>query len=273
MVAPLVRSGGRCPGAGPTAEVLNVAYGRTASTTIRAYGVNSDYNALQVNATKKWNRSMHVTLAYAWSKSLDLTSENGGFLNPNNYKQSYGPSTFDQTHMITVNHVYELPFGRGHNLLGNGGVGGAILGGWQLSGIFRYFTGLPFTASSPTTNANCASCSVVPEIVGTPVFPGLYGPGQLYLSPSAFAMEPIGTRGDSGRDNLRGPGMTVYDGNLVRKFHIKERVTTEVRFEATNVTNHPHWGNPSATVGSATFGQITTASNPRQAQVAMRLSF
>jgi len=43
--------------------------------------------------------------------------------------------------------------------------------------------------------------------------------------------------------------------------------------EATNATNHPHWGNPSPSVNTATFGQITTASNPRQAQVAMRLSF
>jgi hypothetical protein len=175
--------------------------------------------------------------------------------------------------MIVINHVYELPFGKGHSMLNNGGAAGAILGGWQLSGIFRYFTGLPFTASAATTNADCASCSVVPEIVGTPVYPGLYGPGQQYISPSAFALETVDTRGNSGRDNLRGPGVTVYDVNLVRKFHFKERVTAEFRVEATNVTNHPEWGNPSATVNTATFGQITTANNPRQAQVAIRLSF
>ncbi len=261
------------PGAGPTAEILNLEYGRTASTTIRAYGVNSNYNSLQVNARKQWSKGFHVSFAYTFSKSLDETAEDGGFLNPYNFKQSYGPSSFDQTHMITINHVYELPFGKGQRLLNTGGIAGAILGGWQLSGIFRYFTGLPFTAAAATTNADCASCSVVPEIVGTPQYPGLYGPGQLYLSPSAFALETVDTRGNSGRDNLRGPGMTVYDANVVRKFHIKERVTAEFRIEATNVTNHPHWGNPSATVNTATFGQITTASNPRQALVAMRLSF
>jgi hypothetical protein len=261
------------PGAGPNAAILNVLYGRTASTTIRAYGANSNYNSLQVNAMKKFTRGYHVSLAYTFSKSLDETAENGGFLNPNNFKQSWGPSNFDQAQMITINHVYELPFGKGQPMLHNGGIGSKILGGWQLSGIFRYFTGLPFTAGAAATNANCASCSVVPQIVGTPAYPGLYGPGQLYLSPSAFALEPVGTRGNSGRDNLRGPGMTVYDANLVRKFPIHERVTAEFRLEATNVTNHPHWGNPSATVNTATFGQITTASNPRQAQVAMRLSF
>jgi hypothetical protein len=261
------------PGAGPTAEILNLEYGRTASTTIRAYGVNSNYNSLQVNARKQWTKGLHVTLAYTFSKWLDNTAENGGFLNPNNYNQSYGPDGLNSKHMLTINHVYELPFGKGHTLLSNGGIAGSILGNWQLSGIFRYFSGTPFTVSSPTTNADCASCSVVPEIVGKPQYPGLYGPGQIYLSPSAFAMEPVDTRGNSGRDNVIGPGMTVYDANVVRKFHVKEKVTAEFRVEATNITNHPHWGNPSATVGSATFGQITTASNPRQAQVGMRVTF
>jgi len=203
------------PGAGPTAEILNLEYGRTASTTIRAYGVNSNYNSLQVNARKQWTKGLHVTLAYTFSKWLDNTAENGGFLNPNNYNQSYGPDGLNSKHMLTINHVYELPFGKGHTLLSNGGIAGSILGNWQLSGIFRYFSGTPFTVSSPTTNADCASCSVVPEIVGKPQYPGLYGPGQIYLSPSAFAMEPVDTRGNSGRDNVIGPGMTVYDLSLI----------------------------------------------------------
>ena len=261
------------PGAGPNAAILNLEYGRTASTTIRAYGAVSNYNSLQINATKKFGRGYYVALAYTFSKSLDETAENGGFLNPYNWKQSWGPSSFDQAHMLTISHVYSLPFGKGQPLLNSNRIASAILGGWQVSGIFRYLTGLPFTASASATNANCASCSVVPDIVGTPIYPGLYGPGELYLSSSAFALERPGTRGDSGRDNLRGPGMTVYDANLVRRFLIKERVTTEIRFEGTNITNHPHWGNPSATVGNATFGQITTATNPRQAQIAARVTF
>ncbi len=260
------------PGAGPTAAIENLEFGRTASTTIRAYGANSNYNALQINATKRFAHGFHVALAYAFAKWLDTNGENGGFLNPYNWKQSYGPDGLQSKHTLTINHVYQLPFGKGEPLLSSG-IGARILGGWQFSGVFRYLSGTPFTASSPTTNANCASCSVVPDIVGTPVYPGLYGPGQLYLSPSAFAQERVGTRGDSGRDNLLAPGQTVYDGNVARKFHIKERMMLEFRLEATNVTNHPHWGSPSATVSSATFGQITTASNPRQATVATRLTF
>lgn len=261
------------PGAGPTAEIENLQFGRTASTTIRAYGVNSNYNSLQVNVRKQWSKGLHVSLAYTFGKWLDTNAENGGFLNPYNFRQTYGPDSLNSKHMVVINHVYELPFGKGHSMLNNGGIAGAILGGWQFSGVFRYLSGTYFTVGAAATNANCASCSVTSEIVGTPQYPGLYGPGQLYLSPSAFALEPVGTRGNSGRDNVLGPGQTVYDGNVARKFHIKERATLEFRVEATNVTNHPHWGNPSATVNTATFGQITTASNPRQGLVAMRLTF
>ena len=260
------------PGAGPTAEILNLEYGRTASTTIRAYGVNSNYNSLQVNARKQWSKGFHVSFAYTFSKSLDETAEDGGFLNPYNFKQSYGPSSFDQTHMITINHVYELPFGKGQRLLNHRGNRRSYSRRLATERDFPVLLGNPLHV--PPYARHQRQLRVMfrgSQIVGTAgLYPGLYGPGQLYLSPSAFALETVDTRGNSGRDNLRGPGMTVYDANVVRKFHIKERVTAEFGFEATNVTNHPHWGNPSATVNSATFGQITTASNPRQALVAMR---
>src|SRR6202007_327373 len=105
------------------------------------YGVNSDYNSLQVNFTKRYTHGAHVTVAYAFSKSLDVNSENGGFLDTWNFKRPYGPSTFDQRHMLTINHVYELPFGKGHALLAHGGVAAAVLSHLQGGGRFRFFTG------------------------------------------------------------------------------------------------------------------------------------
>lgn len=260
------------PGAGPNAEVLNLEYGRTASTTIRAYGVNSSYNSLQVNATKRWSRGYHVTLAYAFAKSLDTNGENGGFLDPNNYKRTWGPSSFDQTQLLTISHVYELPFGKGRPFL-NHGIAGAIVGNWQLSGVFRYYSGTPFTPTAPATNCNCAGGTAYADVTGTPVYPGGEGPGQLWISPSAFALPAVNTHGNAGRDVLRGPGSTNYDANIVRKFRVREKATLEFRMEATNALNHPHFGNPASTVGSATFGQITTATGPRQAQAALRVSF
>lgn len=234
--------------------------------------MNSLYNSLQVNARKQWSGGFHVTLAYTFSKSLDTNGENGGFLDPNNFKRTWGPSSFDSTHNITINHVYELPFGKGKALLPNG-VGSKVLGGWQLSGVFRYLTGNPFTPTAPATNCNCAGGSAYADVIGTPVYTNLTGPGQQWITASAFALPAVNTHGNAGRDVLRGPGTTVYDVNLVRKFPIGERAKLELRMEGSNIFNHPQWGNPASQVGSATFGQITSASNPRVVQFAGRVTF
>ncbi|HEY2017472.1 MAG TPA: TonB-dependent receptor [Bryobacteraceae bacterium] len=264
------------PGAGPNAQLYNQLFGRTATTTIRAYGVNSDYNSLQVNFTKRWRRGLHVTLAYAFSKSLDVNGENGGFLDNLNFKRTYGPSSFDQTHMLTINHVYQLPFGKGQPLLNKGGVLAAVLSNWQASGVFRRFTGTPFTPTAPVTSCNCASVSsIYADVVGSPQYPHGIGPGQPWVSPSAFALPVPNTFGNAGRDILRGPGLTNYDLNIVRKFPVKEKVNLEFRLEANNATNTPHFANPGALVGSATFGIITASgyNGNRLVQTALRLTF
>ncbi|HUB32038.1 MAG TPA: TonB-dependent receptor [Bryobacteraceae bacterium] len=264
------------PGAGPNAALYNVLFGRTASTTIRAYGVNSNYNSLQVNFSKRFAHGLHINAAYAYSKSLDDNSENGGFLDDWNFNRTHGPSSFDQTHMLTVNHVYELPFGKGQPLLNKGGVFAAALSHWQLSGVFRYMTGQPFTPTAPVTSCNCAAVSTIyADVVGSPTYPHGVGPGTPWVSPSAFAIPQANTFGDAGRDILRGPGLTNYDANLVRKFSIKERLNMEFRFEANNALNTPHFANPSALIGSATFGIITASgyNGNRLVQTALRLTF
>ena len=264
------------PGAGPNAALYNLLFGRTASTTIRAYGVNSDYNSLQVNFTKRFNRGLHITAAYAFSKSLDVNSENGSFLDDLNFKRTHGPSTFDQTHMLTINHVYQLPFGKGQPFLNQGGVLAAVVSNWQVSGVFRYMTGFPFTPTAPVTSCNCAAVSTIyADIAGSPQYPHGVGPGQPWISPSAFVLPQVNTFGNSGRDVLRGPGLTNYDANIVRKFPVRERVNVELRFEANNALNTPHFANPSALVGSATFGIITASgfNGNRLVQTALRVTF
>ncbi len=265
------------PGAGPNGALYNILYGRTASTTIRAYGVNSAYNSLQANFTKRFAHGLHITAAYAFSKSLDDNSENGSFLDDWNFNRTHGPSSFDQTHMLTVNHVYMLPFGKGQPLLNKGGVAAAVLGNWQLSGVLRLMSGTPFTPTAPVTTCNCAAVSTIyADVVGGgPVYPHGVGPGTPWVSPSAFAIPQTNTFGNAGRDILRGPGLANYDASLVRKFTLKERVNMEFRFDANNALNTPHFANPSALIGAATFGIITASgyNGNRVVQTALRLTF
>ena len=145
-----------------------------------------------------------------------------------------------------------------------------------MSGVFRRFTGTPFTPTAPVASCNCASVtSIYADVAGSPQYPHGVGPGQPWVSPSVFALPAPNTFGNAGRDILRGPGLTNYDANLVRRFPVKERVNLEFRLEANNSTNTPHFANPGALVGSATFGIITASgyNGNRLVQTALRVTF
>jgi hypothetical protein len=264
------------PGSGANGQILYQQFGRTANTIIRAYGVNSNYNSLQINLIKRYGKGLSGTVAYAYSKSLDETSENGGFLDNWNFKRTYGPSTWDQTHLLTISHVYELPFGKGKSYLSNGGVLATIIGNWQLNGVFRKFTGMPFTPTAAVTQCNCPGVtSVYADVIGSPQYPHGVGPGQPWVSTSAFSAPQPNTFGNSGRDVLRGPGLTNYDFSLFRIFRIREKAKLEFRAETNNVTNTPHFANPATSISSATFGIISATgyNGNRQMQLGLRLSY
>ncbi|MEO7144818.1 MAG: hypothetical protein ABI165_15065, partial [Bryobacteraceae bacterium] len=82
------------------------------------------------------------------------------------------------------------------------------------------------------------------------------------------------TYGNVGRNILRGPGFANLDFSIFRRFAITERWTAELRLESFNSTNTPHFNNPNTTLGSAGFGQVTTAmADQRLAQIGMKVSF
>ena len=99
---------------------------------------------------------------------------------------------------------------------------------------------------------------------------GAIGVGQQFFDPTAFAA-PVGVRfGNSGRNLLRGPGLVNLDFGLFKKFPIRERVTLETRFEAANLSNTPHFNNPTANISGGNFMQVTSAL-PDQRQIRLTL--
>src|SRR4029079_5856243 len=133
-------------GTGTAGIPLNQKFGRTAQTTLRAYGVDSYYNSLQAQLEKRFSHGISFGASYTWSRSTDYTSNNGGLNTPIFLELNYGPSDFDRTHALTINHTLELPFGRNKAYLNKGPLA-VILGDWQLNGIFSGYSGRPFTTS------------------------------------------------------------------------------------------------------------------------------
>jgi hypothetical protein len=264
------------PGTGATGLRLFQAFGRTSSTTLRAYGQNSNYNSLQANLNWRFSHGVMFTVAYAFSKSLDVVSNQGGITMPYlPVNRQYGLSSFDQTNLLTISHTYELPFGKGRHFLNHGGIPSRIAGGWQMNGVFRFQTGTPFSPSVDATACNCPGNSNLANVLGPIQYLGGVGPGQPWMAASAFGVPAANQFGNAGRDIIRGPGLTNYDFSIFRSFSIGERVHTEFRGEFYNVTNTPHFGNPNATVGSASFGLITASgyNGNRQVQLGLRVTF
>lgn len=264
------------PGTGRAGLPLLRAFGRDVSTQKRGPGVNSNYNALQTVLSKRMSKGVSFQVSYAWSKSLDVGSNQPGFINNLDLRRQYGPSDFDQTHLLTISHVFESPFGRGKPFLSNGGVAAALLGGWQLNGIYRFARGTPFTATADSTACNCPGNGNYADVAGPLVITEGVGPGRPWVSPASFAVPGPNRFGNAGRNTIRGQNLSNYDLSLFRTFSLQERYKLELRGEFYNLTNTPHFQNPSGNISTANFGIITQTLNGygnRQVQVAARFLF
>ena len=263
------------PGTG-TAGLPFLAYGRSASTSERGAGVNSNYNSLQTNLQKRFSRGVMFSIAYAYSKALDVGSNQASFTDNLDRSRQYGPADFDQTHLITITHLYELPFGKGKAFLNRGGLAAQVLSNWQINGIYRYATGTPFTATADATSCNCPGNSNFADAISAVQTLGGVGPNQTWFSTASFSVPGPNRFGTAGRNTIRGPHLSNYDFSLFRNFAVTERTKLEFRGEFYNVTNTPHFSNPSGNVSSASFGTITSTLSGygnRQVQAALRVTF
>jgi hypothetical protein len=264
------------PGTGAAGLAFNRAFGRTASVAERANAYNNNYNSLQINVQRRFTNGLGFGAAYTWSRTLGVGDDQPGFTIPGFVRQRhYGPAGFDRTHMATINHLWELPFGKGKPYV-NSGPGAWILGGWQLNGILRFVTGTPFSIVANAGPCNCPGNGNFADVVRATSILGGIGPGQRYFDTAAFAAPPANQFGNAGRNIVRGPGFGNYDFSVFRMFPIGERARLEFRSEFYNLTNSPRFGNPVGNVNAGNFGQITGTLNgegERDIQFALRLVF
>lgn len=243
-----------------------------AYSAINAYNpfVSAHYNSLQAQLERRFNKGLTVLAAYTWAHGLD--NDNSSRQVGYDLALEKSSSTFDLRQRFVLSSVYELPFGKDKAYLANSRIGNILAGGWQLSGILSKQTGLPFTPVEAVDASNSGTTER-PNRVGS----GLLASGQSisnWFDISAFAVPGSYTFGNSGRNILRGPGLTNVDLGLSRVVPIAERFHMEFRAEAFNLFNTPQFGLPNATLGTATAGTITsTVNSQRELQLALRFAF
>ncbi len=264
---------------------------------------SSNYNSLQVKATKKFQGESLIDVNYTWSR--DLTNSQNDYSTPPqntyNINGDYGRAADDRTNVLAVDYVWELPWMKEQH-----GVVGHLVGGWETSGIIAVNSGLPLTITESSgglisyggynsiangqPNGGYASdaaglgingntnASLRPNMIANP----RNGYGQkihtrqqwFYRGAFAAPLPGSGQVGDEKRGVVDGPGFNRIDVGLFRNFKIHEGVNFQFRGEAFNVLNHTNFENPgTAATSSNTFGVITSARDNRILQVAGKIRF
>lgn len=239
-------------------------------------GAPSNYNGLSLRLQKRFSNGLSVLSSYTWSHNLDVFSTernggDGGVQNPLNWRADYATSLADVTHAFQFSDVYELPFGRGKRWL-NSGPASYVLGNWQWSNILALYGGQPVNVILGFDNANIGIGSPQrPNLVGNPV--PTDQTSEVWINKSAFATPAPFTFGNSGRDIVRGPGLTNWDMGLAKNFPITEAKRLQFRCDLFNTFNFVNFGQPNTTLSSASFGVITSARPARDIQLSLKLTF
>jgi hypothetical protein len=240
---------------------------------------NSNYNALQVSVEKRFSGSSLLKVSYAFSKNLTDNASDRSNAPQNSYnfhEGEYGLAAYDRRNVLIFNYVYELPF-----LKNQQGLKGHILGGWEVSGITTFQSGLPSEVSSslgtdPAGLGVGGSSSAVsrPDAICNP---NANAPRTQFawFNTSCFAPVPAGQvrPGNAGPYTIRGPGLNRWDFSLFKNVKIRERATLQIRGEFYNLFNHTNPNTFGVALGSTTYGQITAYRDPRILQLAAKLYF
>ncbi len=249
--------------------------------------VNNDevanYESMSAIFRQRLTHGLQLLASYTWSHTLDISSDsNGGGtpLIPYDWHDDYGNSNWDIRHRFVASFVYDIPFFSVSNHVVK-----AMFTKWQANGIVTLQTGIPFNVSTGTDTANTASSGTYrPDLVSTPT--DNCGRGALVgcINAAAFTVNdlyPITPThyayGNAGRNLLHGPGAATTNFSVFKNFPIVERMKLQIRFESFGLFNHSNFGNPSATLNTSSFGNITslnaTAPGSRVIQFAMKLQF
>jgi hypothetical protein len=257
---------------------------------------NSIYHALLLSAEKRFSSGFTMLASYTWAKLI-----NDSVLNPINFVATEGAGEFgfqnglynrraeraedpsNVAHRFVLSALWELPVGKGRWLNIENGFANVLLGGWQLNTITTIVGGTPLVVRGASNGlANRPDMLRVPKLADgfTDTNPQS---GVLWFDPTAFVNPALYVFGNTPRaiSQFRNPGAIIVDASVFKNFLLTEKLKLQFRVEAFNAPNHVNLGFPNTgfspgaagTNTSAAFGRITSARDPRQMQLSLKLIF
>jgi hypothetical protein len=238
----------------------------------------SYYHAMYLRFEKRYAKGLSILSSYTFSKAITNApqyrnaggangSENSPPQDSFNLRAERGLASFDARQRWVSSVVYDLPFKD------------RILGGWQVSSILTLQDGFPFTINLAGDTAGIGGGTGGILIRANPV------PVQAYqlaadqkstarwFNPAAFVTPPAFQFGALGRNTVIGPGLVNLDASIARKFRVTEHVATQLRAEFFDSLNHPNFNLVGRIINQPNFGAVLNQFDPRQIQLAAKISF
>jgi len=289
-----------------TVNLINPATGTRPLAGFGSFGLkandgNNNFNTLQASLQRRFIRGILFQMNYMWSHGIADASIGSGesvaFQNMSCRACDRSSTNIDVRHTMTMNAVYQFPFGKEQKFLNGGGPLSQLVGGWELAGIVGARTGLPVNITVSRSAAAMLDGNTSgqrPNLVpGVPI----YAANQTintWFNPAAFSAPANLAWGNLGRYIANGPGAYEIDSSLQKRFRLTERLAIHFRAAAFNLLNHPEYKTPGASIGSVTgsgsnlsikpsasFGRITGILNtgatgtgaPRRIEFQFRAEF
>jgi hypothetical protein len=275
----------------PTTTKANPALNNTWTWFSRG---DSSYNALQIDANRRFSAGLTLRGVYTYSKvlddgdSLNATTSGGGpalAANPLDLHSDQGLGTFDVRHVAVISGIYALPLGGGKRFVnGWSGLANGLVSGWSVNSIVTLQGGFPFEPQlsyNPSGNGDTRN-PVRPFL--NPNFSGpiILGAPAKWFNPDAFLAPAnipanIGFYGNVGRNTLIGPGLATWDFSALKDTAIREHLNLQFRAEIFNLLNRANFNTPNGVAFtpsgvSPTAGAITsTSTTSRQVQFGLKL--
>ncbi len=263
---------GNAPLPGPGAVQPRRPFQNISSMRVAQSEGFATYHGLETSIRKRFSEGVSFVTNYTGSRTID----NQGSIDLRNYALDKGLSAFHMAHRFNVAGVWEIPVGRGRKFgAGAAPLVDAVLGGWQVSGILVFRTGTPLSVGILGDNLNTGGgYQQVPNRIREPNLPRGQRTRAKFFDTGAFERPAMYSIGNAGRNILIGPGNRNLDLSIAKQFPLTETKHLQFRVEAFNATNHPNWGNPGTTLGTAAFGTITSNENlPRAMQLGLKLVY
>ncbi len=263
------------PGGGQASSVLVQKFKRTANTQILGTIGTPKYDGLQTRLSRRF-RGYTVTAAYTYANTRSYASESSSSTPriglPSAGRLNYGPAPNDLRHVLAFTTAAQAPFGKGRRWASSG-VAAQVLGGWQANLSMRMQTGFPVTAAAPSTVLNAPGSSNFADCLGPITTTG--DPHGWWLKTNLANPNTVSPNtprfGTCGAGVLRGPGLINADAGVTRTFRLHERFTLQFRTDAMNLSNTPHFANPTGDISNANFGVVTAVQNRGRAGIDQRI--